>query len=206
VGSEAEEDRVMADGATGIRQCTVCGAVLGRAFRFCPTCSDAQPFAATPVESPPSRASEAVVPPASPAEPMRPAIEPIQVPRVSPVVIPSQPARPVRSGGLDGRLFLAGIAAVVVIAVGAALWPRAKAAKSFDLQVDADHWQSVDLRARLGEGRAFVVLTDAPLRLRTEGGRPITTAAGPVSLGDLADGRVEVKAVRGNARVSFAER
>lgn len=196
----------MADGATGIRQCTGCGAVLGRAFRFCPTCSDAQPFQATPVAPTPPRVSEGAVPLAPPVVPPPAAVEPIQVPRVSPVVVPPQNVRPVRGGGLDGRLFLFGIAAVVAVAVLVAVWPRAKVAKSFEMQVDADRWQSVDLKARLGEGRAFVVLTDAPLRLRTEGGRPITTAAGPVSLGDLADGRLEVKAVRGNARVSFAER
>lgn len=185
-----------------IRRCGSCGAAIGRMFRYCPVCSQIQPI----IENVPQRAPEVSAEPVSP--PM--VVRGLDAPSLPVISTTSDHRVRVRAPSGDRRTRLVviggGILAGGLILVLATMWPRAKTPETLELRVGADRWESVDLGARLGAGRSFVVVADAPLRLRTEVGKPITTAAGPVSLGEIADGRIEVKAVSGTARISFVAR
>ena len=121
-------------------------------------------------------------------------------------VAEKQAPQPSSKVGRKQRLaLLFGAFGLLTVLAAIEFWPPNRPLKSFDVLVNSDQWIDVDVRGRFGEPGQFVIQTDAPLRLRTSVSKPITTLGGPIALGRLADGAIQVKTVKGYARIRFTE-
>ena len=201
----------MSEAAPQAKTCKRCDRDFNRFFVYCPSCSEKLTFKAEPVAPPPvvPQVTGQARPPTLPPIAAKPAANGTVSPRETKPAEPAAVARAPALRALWSRLpalLKIGLPVAVVAAVLAGALSFPGSAKNLEVQVDDGHWQTVDLATHFGHGVPFVVTADAPLRLRSGSGKPITTATGPVSLGEITDGRIEVRSVRGSARISFAQR
>ncbi len=190
--------------------CSLCAEkrpVVVRLFRYCPECG-------VELERPTPRV-EVVVEPAKPGRVDR---RPETAGRVE-----GKPAAEGETSGGNGskkhsaaRPMRPGTAVVAVVTVVALLgvvavvWNSGLFGPSAERRIEAvarrGEWTPVRLADAIGKGRAFTVAGDGPIRVRVAGGRPMIVEGPALSLGDLADGSLEIRAVDRETRVTFLAR
>lgn len=191
--------------------CSLCAEkrpVVVRLFRYCPECG-------VELERPTPRV-EVVVEPAKPGRVDR---RPETAGRVE-----GKPAAEGETSGGNGskkhsaaRPMRPGTAVVAVVTVVAllgvafALWKGglldlSGGERRLEVVARRGEWTPVRLADAVGKGRAFTVAGDGPIRVRVAGGRPMIVEGPALSLGDLADGSLEIRAVDRETRVTFLAR
>ncbi len=194
----------MRDAALTCSLCSEKRPVVVRLFRYCPECGVELP---RPLSDDGGKKPEA-----------RPGIVVSEMPSfvaakstVGPATTPP-PAAVVDPRPVDRhRVSVAAGLAVAALVAAAALWKGglldlSGTDRRLEVVARRGEWTPVRLADAVGKGRAFTVAGDGPIRVRVGDGRPMIVDGPPLSLGDLADGSLEIRAVDRETRVTFLAR
>lgn len=188
--------------------CTFCGdPSVADLFPFCPACR-------RPLQRPVPRAEGIEPPLPRPLPPPRPPVPDGPSPEVgrSGDAGAAKTNHDRRRSARSGRFPALGVG-VAVAAVGlVALWLLTPLVSRFlapggriEVTSRPGEWTTVRLGETFGRGRRFSVATAGLIRIRTSSGRPVVAGGlSPVSIGELADGLIEVEAIGRDTPVVFS--